>query len=189
MKNIFLLALTILLTGCAAQYPLTTNLKVPPRSQPMGIYGDSHSAALKGHDARKDSAVVIYQIKGKPQIKIPNKVAPHVLVAERLADGLQQQGLSFQSDAPVYIQLDINELVATVTRPNVLYTSTAKSRLALTIRNSEITLTKTYSRQANRDSATRPPVKDLEKLLNGQLIDIVNQILQDTEIRNAIRKI
>lgn len=94
----------------------------------------------------------------------------------------------FQSDAPVSIRLDINELVATVTRPNVLYTSTAKSRLSLTIRNSETTLTKTYSREANRDSATRPPVKDLENLLNGQLTDIVNQILQDVELRNTIRK-
>ena len=189
MKKIFLLALTILLTGCGAQYPLTTNLNLPPRSQPMGIYGNTFSAALKGHDARKESAVVIYQIKDKPKIEIPNEVAPHILVAERLADGLQKQGLSFQSDAPVYIQLDINELIATVTRPNVLYTTTAKSRLALTVRNSEITLTKTYSREANRDSATRPPVKDLEKLLNGQLTNIVNQILQDAEIRNAIRKI
>jgi uncharacterized lipoprotein len=188
MKKIFLLALTILLTGCGAQYPLTTNLNLPPRSQPMGIYANTLSAALTGHDARKDSAVVVYQIKDKSKIEIPNEVAPHVLVAERLADGLQKQGLSFHTDAPVRIRLDVNELVAMVTRTKILYTSAARSQLTLTIKTSAITFTKTYSRQANRDSATRPPVKDLEKMLNGQLTDIVNQILQDAEIRDTIRK-
>lgn len=189
MKKIFLLALAIILTGCGAQYPLTTNLNLSPSSQPSGMYLNSNSAALKGHDARKDSAVVMYQLKGKPTIEIPNEVAPQILITEMLADGLQKQGLSFESDAPVYIQLDINELVATVTRPKILYTATAKSRLSLTIKSSETTLTKTYSREANRDSPTRPAVQDLEKMLNGQLSDIVKQILKDEEIRSTIRKI
>jgi uncharacterized lipoprotein len=190
VKKILLLFLAIFLTGCGVQYPLTTKLDLQHGMQPTRIYfGNTLSATLKGHDARTESAVVIYRQKGKPAVELPNETAPHVLITERLAAGLQEQGLSFQRAAPIRIQLDLNELVATVSRTKILYSITAKSRLVLTIKNSDITLTKTYSREANRDAATRPAVQDLEKLLNSQLTDIVNQILQDAEIQDTIGKI
>jgi uncharacterized lipoprotein len=188
MKNIFLLAFAVLFTGCSAQYPLTTNLKLQVDRQPPGIYSDSTSAFLKGHDARKDSAIVIYQLKGKPEIEIPNQNAPHIVITQQLAVGLLEQGLIFESASPVRIRLDINELVARVTRPNVLYNTTARSNLTLIIHNKEISLTKTYDRQANRESATRPSVQDLENMLDEQLSNIINQILHDEEARTAINQ-
>jgi len=187
MKKIFLLAFALLFTGCSVQYPLTTNLKLQVKSQSPGIYSGSTTAFLKGHDARKDSAVVVYRLKDKPDIDIPNQNEPHIVITQQLAIGLLEQGLVFESASPVRIQLDINELVAKVTRPNVLYNTSAKSNLRLTIQNRGLSLTRTYDRQANRESGTHPSVQDIEKMLDEQLSDIVNQILHDEEVQIAIR--
>lgn len=188
MKNFFLLAFALLLTGCGAQYPATTNLKLEIGSQPSGLYGDETTATLKGHDARKNDAVVVYRFKGESEIRIPNGTAPHALVAKSLADGLKEQGLEFVSGSPVRIEVDLNDLVAVVTRPKVLYSAKANSHLTLTIINRGFSLSKTYDREANRESVSRPSVQDLENMLNGQLDDIVKQILQDQEVHAAIVK-
>lgn len=186
VKKIAILAFVVLLSGCSAKYPLNTNLDLQVNSQTGGVYSNDISATLKGHDARLDTAVVVYQLKGKPEIRIPNQTAPHIIVTEQLANGLQEQGLVFKNRSPVSIQLDLNDLLVLVTRPKILYSAKAKSHLTLTIKNKTITLTKTYDREANNDSATRPPVYELEKLLNDQLTDIVNQILQDEEVQETI---
>jgi uncharacterized lipoprotein YajG len=188
MTKYFLLVFALLFSGCSAQYPATTNLNLEVGNQPYGIYASNTSAALKGHDARLDTAVVIYHLKGKSPVRIPNHEPPHKLVTEQLATGLQEQGLVFESGSSVRILIDLNDLVAIVTRGNLLYSATAKSNLTLTIKNKETSLIKTYNRQANRDSAGKPSVQDLEKMLNDHLNDIVSQILQDEEVQAAINK-
>jgi uncharacterized lipoprotein len=188
VKKIAILAFVVLLSGCSAKYPLNTNLDLQVNNQTSGIYNTGISAALRGHDARQDTAVVVYQLKGKPEIRIPNQTAPHIIITEQLANGLQEQGLVFKNRSPVSIQLDLNDLLVLVTRPKILYSAKAKSHLTLTLKNKTITLTKTYDREAKNDSATRPPVHELEKLLNDQLTDIVNQILQDEEVQATISK-
>lgn len=189
MKKIAILVFALLFSGCSAKYPPETNLKLQISSLTTVIYSNESSAALIGHDARQDTAVVVYQLTGKPEIRIANKTAPHVLITERLAAELQKQGLLFKRASPVRIQLDLNELLVSVTRPKILYSAKAKSHLTLTIKNKKITLTKTYDREANNDSVTRPTVLDLEKLLNSQLTEIVNQILKDKEVQGAISQI
>jgi len=189
VKKIAILVFALFFSGCSAKYPTETNLKLQISSQTTGIYSNDTSAALRGHDARQNTAVVVYQLKGKPEIRIPNETAPHVLVTKRLADGLEEQGLVFASVSPVRIQLDLNELLVSVTRSKLLYSAKAKSHITLTIKNGKVTLTKTYDREASNDSVTRPPVQDLEKLLNNQLTEIVNQILQDEEVQATISPI
>lgn len=186
MKKYLLLLLTLLLAGCSTKYPLTTDLTLVVSSQPTDIYRDGTSAALTGHDARANSAVIIYQLKGEPEIEIPNQTAPHIVVTEQLASGLKEQGVVFASASPVRIRLDIKELLVTVTRPQLLYRATAKSHLSLTIKNKGMSLARTYNREANRESVTKPPIVELEAMLNDQLNDIIEQILQDEEIRATI---
>jgi len=187
MKKTAMVACIFLLAGCSADYPLYANLHLRAGNQPMGIYDNTTTAILSGHDARKNSAVVAYQIKGQSEILLPNETEPHVLVANQLARGFLEQGLVFENGAPVRIQLNLEELLVKVNRPKILYNATARSHITLIVTNRGTTLTKTYVREANRETATQPPVKDLEKMLNEQLTDIVKQILQDEEVRTAIR--
>ena len=187
MKQIAIVACIVLLAGCSANYPLNTNLQLHTDSQPMGIYNNSITATMSGHDARKNSAVVAYQVQGQSEILLPNETEPHILIANQLAKGFVEQGLVFENGAPVRIQLNLEELLVKVNRPKLLYNATARSHITLIVTNRGTTLTKTYVREANRESATRPPVQDLEKMLDEQLTDIVKQILQDEEVRIAIR--
>ncbi len=186
MKKTAIIACILLLAGCSTKQPLTTNLQLRTGSQLTGIYNNTMTVVLKGHDARKNSAVVAYLIEGKAQILLPNKTEPHILVTNQLARGLLEQGLVFENGAPIRLQLDLDELLARVSRPKILYNATARSHVTLTLTNRGTTLTKTYDREANRESARRPPIQDLEKMLNEQLSDIVKQILQDEELRTAI---
>lgn len=188
MKRIALIVWIVLVAGCSAKYPLTANLNLGVSSQPTGIYTPTLAAVLKGHDARKESAVVAYRIQGQPAILLPNETAPHALITDHLARGFTEQGLAFENGAPVRIQVNLDELLANVSRPKLLYSSTIKSHVTLTLTNRGTTLTKSYNREANRQSATRPPVQELEKILNDQLIDIIGQILQDEEVRVTIRR-
>lgn len=187
LKIIAILTFIILLNGCSSKDPINTNLTLQLDSQPTGMYSNESSAALRGHDARQDFSVIVYQLEGKPDIRLPNQTAPHILVTEQLANGLREQGLIFKNNSPVRIQLDLNELLVSVTHPKLLYNAKAKSHLTLTIKNGEVTLTKTYDREANNDSVTRPSVHELEEMLNSQLTDIVNQILQDKEVQSTIK--
>jgi len=186
MNKLLLFALGCLLAGCSAGYPLTTNLNPQLNRQPAGIYTNARSATLSGHDARTDAAVIVYRLQGEPEIKIPNETEPHILVTRQLADGLEEQGIVFAGGSPVQIQLDLMELLVTATRAKLLYRAKARSHITLTIRNRDVTLTKAYDREATRDSVTRPPVVDLEKMLNEQLADITQQILQDKEVQTTI---
>lgn len=187
MRKLTLVAWLMLIAGCSTDYPLTTTLQLHSGSQPSGIYDHSITAVLTGHDARKESTVVAYHLD-QPVILLPNEIEPHVLLTGQLAHGLLQQGLEFQKGAPIHIQLNLEHLLADVSRPGILYKATAKSHITLILTNRGTTLTKTYRREANRESATRPSVDDLEKMLNEQLNDIVDQILHDSEVRDAIRR-
>ncbi len=185
MRKLSLFACFLLFAGCSANYPLTTTLHLRGDSQPSRIYDHTITAVLTGHDARKGSEVVAYH---QPEILLPNETEPHALITGQLARGFLQQGLVFENNAPIHIQLNLEQLLADVSRPKILYDTTAKSHITMIVTNRGTTLTKIYKREANRGSATRPSVADLEQMLSEQVSDIIDQILQDGEIRDAIRR-
>lgn len=187
MKKLAFFVLILLLTGCTQKYPETANLNLQVMTQPAEIYSDGMAATIRGHDARENAAIVLYQIGDNPVVRIPNLSAPHIVISEQLVDGLQKQGLLLDSSAPVHILLEINELLVTVTKPEFLYETKAVSRITLSVKNKGNTIARKYKKEAKRETATRPNVSELETLLNNQLTDIVNRILQDEEIRETIR--
>ncbi len=186
MKNLAVLILLILFTGCAHNYPINANLNLQIIPQTDGIYSDGKTASITGIDSRTEPEVVIYQITDGAAVRITNLSPPHILVSERLAGGLREQGLQQESLSPIKIQLDIKELVATVTRAKVLYLTKATSSINLIIDNRGRTLTKSYNLESNRESLSKPDMTDLEKLLDAQLSDIVSQILGDSNIQEFI---
>lgn len=185
MNKFVLFIFALLLTGCGAKYPAIANLDLQISAQPTTIYTGS-SAFIQGHDARENTEVVVYKFNDKPAVRVPNLSSPHILVTEHLADGLHEQGLIFENGSDTRILLDINELLVTVTRPKLLYTSEARSQITLKVIKGANTVTKKYSRETMHESGRRPDIKSLERMLNEQLSDIVNQILQDENIRAAI---
>lgn len=185
MRKLFLLACILLLAGCTAKRPAATNLNLQIVGQPAGIYNET-SAVIRGHDAREFEEVIEFQLGKDPVLRIPNLSPTHILVTERLAGGFKQQGLTFSNDSEARILLDINNLLVTVTKPQMLYVAEAKSNLSLKVVSGNKTITKKYDRQVSKESMTKPKIESLEGMLNDQLSDIIMQILQDDEIRSAI---
>ncbi len=187
-SSIALLLCTLVLAGCGAEYPLFAKIDLQTGRQAAGIYTNNVTIAVRGRDLRKQPAVIVYRLDDNPPIRLDSETPPHVLITGQLTAALQEQGLMLASDAPVFIQLDIKELLVTVTRPKFLYHATSRSRIVLTIHNGRTTFSKTFERENSSESMKRPKVTDLEAMLDKQLNEIVNRILTDTEIRSTIQK-
>lgn len=184
MSRILLLMCILFLNGCAPKYPAVANLNLEITPQPPIFSGSS--AYIEGHDARENEEVILYQLPEQPPIWVPNMNPPHILATERLAGGLREQGLMFESSAGVRILLEINELQVTVTKPKFLFAANAKTRVTLKVVKGGTSLAKKYEREATKESPQRPNLDKLETMLNDQLSEVINQILDDEDIRRAI---
>ena len=184
MYRPILVAAALLLCGCAPQYPTQANLNLQIMAQPP-IYSDT-SAFIRGHDARTSEAVIIYLSNDQQPIEVDNMSPPHLLVTERLAAALREQGLSFENSADTRIFLEINELQVAVSRPKFLYTAEAKTNITLKVVKESTSFAKKYDRVATKESPQRPAVNQLENMLNDQLSEIIAQILADQDIRKAL---
>lgn len=187
MNRILLLACMVLVglsSGCAVKQPVMANLNLAITAQPP-VYGKA-SAFIQGHDGRAEEAVIVYLLDDQPPTMVANMSPPHILATERLAGGFREQGLTFASESNVRILLDITELLVTVTKPKFLYTAEAKTRVTLKVVKGGTSLAKKYDREATKEFAQRPEISKAETMLNEQLSDIINQMLKDEDIRNAI---
>lgn len=187
MNRIILLCTCLLVfAGCAKQ-PVIANLNPRISEQPRGIYADPQTVAVTGRDLRKTADVVAY-LSDMPPTGLANLHAPQEVVADRLSEGLRSQGLRLDPSSPVHLKFDINELLVRVSRPKMLYNAEAKTFITLTVENGGTVFTKTYKREANKESAMRPDLPKLEEMLNSQLAEIVNMILQDEEVRSLLAR-
>lgn len=186
MNRLLFFTCLFLLVGCAKQ-PVITNLNPHLGEQPPGIFGGGLSATINGQDARKSPEVVVF-MNDQPPSRLANVSSPSDLIAARLGAGLRDQGLVIEPSSPVRLKFVINELLVQVTHQKLLYTAEGKTHIVLTVENRGAVFTRVFKREAYNDSATRPDLPDLEKMLNTQLADIVQQILQDQEIRQLISR-
>lgn len=186
MRSACLSILFLLLISCADHYPLNANLNLQIISQSGGKYPPGTTATFDGRDIRDNSEVLLYNLKNTAPVRITNLSPPHILVTERLAGGFRQQGLLNESGSSLHIMVEIQELLAQVTRPRLLYTTRAQSTLSLTFEHQGRTLTKNYALTSSRESVSKPKVAELEELLDTQLSEIVEQILDDEAVKNFI---
>ncbi|MFH0782697.1 MAG: YajG family lipoprotein [Pseudomonadota bacterium] len=186
MNKVFLFACLFVLFGCAKQ-PVIANLNPRLGEQPVGIYSGGLSAAIKGQDARKSAEVVIFK-NDQPATRLANVSAPLDIISGKLAAGLRDQGLVIDPSSPVQLKVTIDELLVSVSHEKLLYSAVAKTHIILTVENRGTVFTKVFKREANKDSATRPDLPDLEGMLNTQLSDIIQLVIQDEEIRRLIRR-
>jgi uncharacterized lipoprotein len=185
MKKIVLLTCVLLLTGCGVKYPENANLKLMVPGQPGPVYTNS-TVLVNGLDARENVEVIIYRLSEEPDVKVPSLNSPIKIITEGLLGGMREQGLQFAANAPVRIDVELNQLLVTVSKSKALYNFQAVSQITLKAMNDKDSFTKKYTRQEERKSVLRPKVTEFENMLNGQLSDIVIQILSDQDLRDLI---
>ena len=185
MNKLVLLLGLLLLSGCGVKYPHTANLNIEVTGQPETVYTDAF-ASIKGRDGRDQPEVIVYQLKNEPVVRVSSPTPPINIITEELKNGLRSQGIKIDRDGPVRIDLELNQLLVTVTKPKRLYNAEAVSKMTLNARYGKNSITKEYIRQNSEESVRLPKVDQLESMLNGQLSDLVTTILADKNVRELI---
>lgn len=186
MNRLILLTCLFLFVGCAKQ-PVIANLNPRLGEQPTGIYSGGLSAVISGKDTRNSVEVVIF-MNDQPPTRLANVSTPADLFSVKLAAALRDQGLAIEPSSPVHLKFTINDLQVRVTHDKLLYSADAKTSIVFAVENRGTVFTKVFKRDSNNESATRPDLPDLEGMLNTQLADILQQIVQDGEIRQLISR-
>lgn len=187
MNKIVLVICVFFLSGCGVKYPETAYLDVLIPSQSAEVYSNS-TVFVHGFDTRESTEVVVYKVKKEPVVKVPGVDAPLVVITERLTAGLKDQGLMFERNAPVRIDLEIKQLLATVTKPKFLYKFEAVSQIILKATNGQSSIEKKYNRQDDKKSFSRPKITGIENMLNNQLSEIITEMLSDQDLRELINE-
>ncbi|TKB09270.1 YajG family lipoprotein [Desulforhopalus sp. IMCC35007] len=187
MKKIVLIVCVLLFCGCSAKYPQTAHLDIMMPSQTAEVYSNS-AVFVHGFDSRETPEVVLYNIKKDQTVRVPGAEAPLVVVVDRLTAGLKEQGLSFEREAPVRIDLEIKELKATVTKSKTMYTCEAVIQIILKASNGQSSIRKKYNRQDEQKSVSRPKIGKIENMLNTQLAEIITEMLSDRDLRDLINE-
>ena len=183
------LGLILLLSSCAVQVPLYTNLHpaLPERITPRYSQEDT-AFAINGTDRRSNSEVVAFALGNDPVVRLDNRPAPEELLADQLSLGFQKQGLIVYPSAPTHLTVTVDELLAEVTKPKALFKTESKTKVRLAVQKRGATLTRTFSRESVVETLRQPKLPALEQGLNDQLTDIIAQILDDPEIRQVLGK-
>ena len=187
MNKIVLFICVLLLSGCGVKYPETTNLNIELTSQPETVYTNSF-ASIKGFDGRQQTEVIVYKLKNEPVVRVSSLTPPVTIITEELKNGLGKQGIRIDRDAPVRLELELDQLLVTVSKPKRFYNAEAASQITLKARYAKDSLTKEYIRQSSEESVLLPKIDDLENMLNDQLSDLVTTILADNDLREFIIK-
>lgn len=186
MKKMGVVLLVMILAGCATTMPNMADLDITVARQQPATYPASLKVTLIGRDVRTKPAVIVYQLAGEPAVSLVSRLPIRELVQEGLARGLKQQGLNLVDQSDIAVVVKVKELLARVTKPGMLYSAVVRTRLRLVVGNGGSTLTLDFNREATKESLTRPEVLDLELMINNQLSDIVNKILSDDRVKQAI---
>ena len=84
------------------------------------------------------------------------------------------------------IELELNQLLAMVSKPKRLYKTNVVSQITMKAKHGENSITKRYTRKNDQESFLRPKVIAIENILNDQLSDIAMTILTDKDLRELI---
>lgn len=188
MKRILIPVIVVLLSCCTPHYPAFTELQLDLSPQQQ-TYFSNESVSLRVVDMREKVTIVEYHPTTGDTVSVANIGGVDKLVLDHLSSGFQEQGLNINPDGPAKIVITLEELLVKVTRASMIYSSLATTKAKFQLQSSNTTLTKNFSRQATKDTVTRPHIVDLEYMINDQLSDIVEKILNDREIRDALQKL
>ncbi len=187
MKKLMVVLVGLVLFGCAGTMPEKADLTIEVANQTQRVYPASLKVNIIGRDRRSERYTILYQVDNEPAVTLQNRVPPQDLIKESLEHGLRQQGLNLRARANISVVIVVKELLAKVTRLNMLYSTKVRTHLQIIVGNGGSTLTLDYDREANKDSLSRPKVLDLEMMLNDQLSGILKKILADNRVRTAIK--
>ncbi|WP_429083070.1 YajG family lipoprotein [Aeromonas bivalvium] len=186
MKSSFLLLAALLLGGCATHWPETAllNPQVIPANQQ---YYSGNRITMEGIDKRTAAHVFAIQQKEKAPVYIRSGQPLNTLLVERLGEGLRGQGLEVGSSGTTHLTLQVNNALVNVDEKTFTYVTKSKVSLQVMADFQGSRLTKVFNASASKEGPGEPSIADLERVLNQQLGNLIQQIMADEQLRGYLK--
>ncbi len=184
--KILLLLIMIFLAGCSGSGYRHANVDFVPTGPQQPDYPSGLTSTFKVEDKRDLKEVVRYLNHKSGPVVVDAEPPLTIVLEDRLGAGFRQQGLNISRASAVHIVVKINTLQAVVRKNKVLNQVTAETDLSLLVNTPQKSLTKKYTRSADKQSLTSPDLTVIEQMLREQLREISEIILADSEIRSTI---
>lgn len=186
MKSVLFALLAVLATGCATTWPESASINPQINDQPDNLLSGKQ-VAVSSQDTRVGTQIIKIAKKDEPVVLIPNNISPDQVLADRLKKGLTAQGASVSPQADTQLKLIVQNMQAEVTKPGMAYKTRVKLEVKLQVQKGSTGIVKTYQKSAMKESATQPDIGDIELMLNEQCAKLLNDMLNDSQIRGAIQ--
>ena len=186
MKRILFALLTLSLGGCATTWPESASINPQINDQPDNIYS-GNAVAIDNQDTRVGSQIIKIKIKKEPVVLLANNVSPASVLADRLGKGLTAQGAQISAQGDTHLTLIVEQLQSEITKPGLVYKSRVNLQVKVKAERNGASITKEFRKSAMKESATQPDIGDIELQLNEHLSSLLEQILQDSQLRNYIK--
>lgn len=177
------LTLAILLAGCATQVP---SFIVAPQifwPQTSELQGKVFSFALVDLRPRPQT-LTIRQGSNEQHYRTSNDVRAQLETT--VAQALQEKGATLNSQHPVQLKIQINQLQANVMQRPLDHQVTNQVAMTVFIQSDNGTFTKSYAGDSNYTAPLKVDLAAVERELRVLTEQVLNQLLQDPAWKSAL---
>ncbi|HHL2291540.1 TPA: lipoprotein [Yersinia enterocolitica] len=186
-KILFPLLAVFILAGCAASnntLNVTPKVVLPPQDPTlMGV-----TISINGANQRQDAALAKVNRDGQLVVLTPSRDL-RFLLQEVLEKQMTARGYMIGTNAPVDLQIVVNQLFADVQEGNLRYNITTKADISITATakngNKQV---KNYRASYNVQGAFTATNEKITNAVNTVLSDVIADMAQDTSVSSFIKQ-
>lgn len=187
MKPYLSLLLPLLLLGGCASMPKEVVLAptlIPQQYSPEAL----STVDLDVVDNRPQRHLLqIQQGEEKRKLLSANR-SPGKLLNQTISEGLSQQGFRLTPTAEVVMTVEIEKMLINLNQEVVKYQAENDIALKVIVKHHGKTLTKRFASKGESHGPLKADVTVLERLFNEQLGQLINQLLNDSQIKEYLTK-
>ncbi|MGO1245913.1 MAG: YajG family lipoprotein [Oceanisphaera sp.] len=174
------------LSACTSYYPVAVDV-TPTVNAKAGVYSKL-PMTLSSQDARQNDYIIQVEQNNKKTVVIGATNNLKMQMQQALAEGLSTQGALLENDAPVQMELELQEVLARVIRGHISYDVVQQLRMKLTLKRDGSTITKQFRRSAQAEFPGRlhPELDKVKTALNEQLSLMIKDILADQDVQQFV---
>lgn len=176
----------MLMSGCTNS-PHQFSLAPSPRVTTEVMVSADTIVSIRSVDRRNQQFLMAVRKEGEEQSRIISSSSNlRQSVEQALIDGWNQIGVGFVDVSPTLIQVEIMDLNNLVTQKKLSYQGVSNMRLQVTVQTETNILTKEYSSKQTNTGSINVDVLKEKQLMDQQLNILLEQILIDQQIIEAM---
>lgn len=175
----------IMLNGCASNTPHI--IIAPDIDTTPAVFHHSKQAQLNVIDMRTASHIVQIIRKGEAATLISAHERLEDTIESSLKKHWQAQSLLINDNAINTINISIEKAIISVDQEFIKYKVQTEIVLKVSVNNGSQTLTNTFTNRGNSDGPFRADIAVLERNFNQGLANLIQQILANKKISNALK--